>query len=386
MYNFDREIERKGTNCIKWDVPFVTEEITPMWIADMDFEVAPAITENLKKAAGQGVFGYQFLSDRYYDSVINWMKRRHHLNVKKEEIRYIPNVVTGLSFAVQAVSEPGDEIIIQTPVYGPFFKVIYHNDRTLVESPMKNKDGYYTMDLEDFEKKITSKTKAVIICNPHNPSGRVWKKEELKAFADICVKHGLYIISDDIHCELISEGYEHTFISNLSEEIREKCILFTSPSKAFNLASIHVANCFIFNPELREIYNEIAEKSHAAESNAFSEAALTAAYDESEDWLIELNKYITGNLTYFTDYIKKEIPSLTVYQPEGTYLVWVDFRKTDIPAQEVHDFLLNECQVATNDGTFFGEAGAGFARFNVACPRSRMIPVLEKMKEKLRNR
>lgn len=382
MYHFDRGIERKGTNCIKWDSSFVTSDVTPMWIADMDFEVAPAITENLKNQALQGAFGYQFLSGKYYDSIMNWMKRRHDLELKKEEICYVPNVVMALSFAVQTVSEPGDEIIIQTPVYGPFFKVIRDNDRTLVENPLKNENGYYTMDLEDFERKITSKTKAVIICNPHNPTGRVWKKEELKAFGEICVKHGLYIISDDIHSELISEGFEHTFICSVSEEVKDKCIICTSPSKAFNIASVHVANCFIFNEGLRNRFKSIEEKSHAAENNAFAEAALLGAYDDSEDWLDELNHYINDNLDYFVDYISREIPKLTVYKPEGTYLVWVDFRKTSVPGKKLHEYLLKECHVATNDGNFFGELGNGFARFNLACPRKQITPVLEMLKEK----
>lgn len=382
MYQFDKGIVRRGTNCVKWDVPFVTPDVTPMWIADMDFEIAPAITENLKKIAGQGAFGYQFLSDKYYEAVISWMGRRHGLTVKREEICYVPNVVLGMSFAVQAVSGPGDEIIIMTPVYGPFFKVVNDNDRILLESPMKNDNGYYTMDLEDFESRITAKTKAVILCNPHNPSGRVWKREELEAFAGVCMKHGLYIISDDIHSELISEGYEHIFISSLSEEIKEKCIICTSPSKAFNLAGIHVANCFIFDEVLRKRYIEIAEKSHAAENNAFAEAALLGAYNDSEDWLKELNHYINGNLDYFVNYIQAEIPSLTVYKPEGTYLVWVDFRKTGILPEELHDYLLKECRLAVNDGTFFGKLGSGYARFNLACPRAYVTRALEQLKEK----
>ena len=382
MYHFDEGIERRGTNCVKWDSPFVTPDIMAMWIADMDFEIAPAITESLQKIAGQGAFGYQFLSDQYYEAVISWMKRRHGLELKREEIFYVPNVVLGMSLAVQAVSEIGDEIIIMTPVYGPFFKVTDDNDRVLVESPMKNADGYYTMDLEDFESRITEKTKAVIFCNPHNPSGRVWTREELQAFADICVKHDLYIISDDIHSELISEGYEHTFISSLSEEIRDRCIVCTSPSKAFNLASIHVANCFIFNEALREKYRAVSERSHAAENNAFAEAALAAAYNDSEEWLTELNRYIDGNLEYFTDYIKREIPSLTVRKPEGTYLVWVDFRRTGIPSDKLHDYLLEECHIAANDGNFFGKLGDGFARFNLACPRSTVVKALEILKEK----
>ncbi len=382
MYHFDEGIERRGTNCVKWDVPFVTPDVTPMWIADMDFEIAPAITENLQRIAGQGAFGYQFLSEQYYEAVISWMKRRHGLELRKEEIFYVPNVVLGMSFAVQAVSEIGDEIIIMTPVYGSFFKVTDDNDRVLVESPMKNADGYYTMDLEDFESRITEKTKAVIFCNPHNPSGRVWTREELQAFADICVKHDLYIISDDIHSELISEGHEHTFISSLSEEIRDRCIVCTSPSKAFNLASIHVANCFIFNEALREKYQAVSEQSHAAENNAFAEAALVAAYNDSEEWLIELNRYIDGNLEYFTDYVKREIPSLTVRKPEGTYLVWVDFRRTGVPSDKLHDYLLKECHIAANDGNFFGKLGDGFARFNLACPRQTVVKALEILKEK----
>ena len=382
MYHFDEGIERRGTNCVKWDVPFVTPDVTPMWIADMDFEIAPAITENLQRIAGQGAFGYQFLSEQYYEAVISWMKRRHGLELRKEEIFYVPNVVLGMSFAVQAVSEIGDEIIIMTPVYGPFFKVTDDNDRVLVESPMKNADGYYTMDLEDFESRITEKTKAVIFCNPHNPSGRVWTREELQAFADICVKHDLYIISDDIHSELISEGHEHTFISSLPEEIRDRCIVCTSPSKAFNLASIHVANCFIFNEALREKYQAVSEQSHAAENNAFAEAALVAAYNDSEEWLIELNRYIDGNLEYFTDYVKREIPSLTVRKPEGTYLVWVDFRRTGVPSDKLHDYLLKECHIAANDGNFFGKLGDGFARFNLACPRQTVVKALEILKEK----
>lgn len=382
MYQFDKGIARKGTNCVKWDVPFVTPDVTPMWIADMDFEIAPAITENLKKIAGQGAFGYQFLSDKYYEAVISWMERKHGLAVKREEILYVPNVVLGMSFAVQAVSEPGDEIIIMTPVYGPFFKVVNDNNRILSESPMKNDHGYYTMDLEDFESRITARTKAVIFCNPHNPSGRVWRREELKAFADVCMKHDLYIISDDIHSELISEGHEHIFISSLSEEIKRKCVLCTSPSKAFNLAGIHVANCFIFDEALRERYAEICEKSHAAENNAFAEAALLGAYNDSEEWLKELNQYINGNLDYFVDYVQTEIPSLTVRKPEGTYLVWVDFRKTGILPEELHEYLLKECRLAVNDGTFFGESGRGYARFNLACPRAYVMKALEQLKEK----
>lgn len=313
MYDFDKGIERRGTNCVKWDLPFVTDDVIPMWIADMDFEIAPAIKERLAERVQQGAFGYQFLSERYYQATIDWLKRRHGYQTEREWICYVPNIVLGLSFAVQTVSEPGDEIIIQTPVYGPFFKAIQDNGRVVVESSMKNDNGYYTVDYEDFERKITPKTKAVILCNPHNPVGRVWTRDELQKIADICVRHNLYIISDDIHSELVPKERKHTFISTLSEEIGERCIVCTSPSKAFNLASVHVANCIIQNRELRERFQAISERSHAAENNAFCEAALLGAYEDSEEWLDELNVYIADNLTYIAEYIRENIPKISVF-------------------------------------------------------------------------
>lgn len=383
MDQFDQGINRKGTNCVKWDVPFVTEKVIPMWIADMDFATAPAVTERLKKAAAQGAFGYQFLSDQYYDAVIQWMDRRHHYQIEKDWICFLPNVVMALSAAVQAVSEPGDEIIIQTPVYGPFYKTVKDNDRVLIESRLKNQDGYYTMDLEDFESKITPKTKAAILCNPHNPSGRVWTYEELKAFTEICLKHQLYIISDEIHCELLTKGHPHTVISTISKETAKRSIICTSPSKAFNLAAIHVANCVIENEELRVRFQELAEKTHAAECNAFAEAALIGAYNESEQWLDELNEYIEGNLDYFVGYVEKNIKKLKVCRPEGTYLLWVDCRELGIPYEKIHDFFLNVCNVAVNDGEFFGEEGKGFVRFNAACPRKNLEIALDRMKKEI---
>ncbi|MCI5870187.1 MAG: pyridoxal phosphate-dependent aminotransferase [Dorea sp.] len=382
-FDFDKGAKRKGTNCVKWDVPFITEDVTPMWIADMDFPVAPGVSENLKKIVEQEVYGYQFLSDHYYESVINWMKRRHNYELTKDEICYVPNVVLGLYFGVQAVSDPGDEIMIMPPVYGPFFKAVKDNGRVLVESPMKNDHGYYTIDFEDLENRITKKTKAIMICNPHNPTGRVWTEEELQQLSDICIRHDLYILSDDIHSELLAKGKKHTFIGALSDEIRQRSIMYTSPSKAFNLAGIHVANCFIANEALRKKYKEISEKSHAAENNSFSEAALVGAYDKSEDWLDALNVYIEGNVKYFVEYIQKEIPNLTVWKPEATYLVWVDFRKTGIPENELQEYMKKECGVFLNEGPFFGEEGQGFMRFNLACPRKQIATVLKKMKEKL---
>lgn len=384
MYNFDKGVKRIGTNCSKWDELFLKEgrdDLTPMWVADMDFEVAPAITENLKRVASQGAFGYQYLSEQYYQVIMDWMRTRHDYEVRREEIVYLPNVVSGLRFAVEAVSEPGDEILIPAPVYGPFFKVVSQTGRKIVTTRMNNDNGYYTMDLEDLERKITDKTKAVLFCNPHNPSGRVWNRDELEAFAAVCLKHNIYMISDDIHCELVMKGHKHTFLASLSREAAEKTLTFTSPSKAFNLASIHVANVFITDEVLREKVRTLAAQSFCGECNAFAEAALVGAYGHSGEWLDELISYIEGNIDYFVNDIRENIPQLTVYKPEGTYLVWVDIHNVKPAGTDGRSFLIEKCRTVVNDGTFFGEEGEGFVRFNLACPRSFLLPVLERMKE-----
>lgn len=379
-YGFDQGIERKHTNCEKWDAPFVKEGVIPMWVADMDFEVAPAITERLVNAAKKGAFGYQFLSEHYYNAVIRFMQRKHDYQVEKDWICYVPNVVLGLFFAVQSVSEEGDEIIIQTPVYGPFYKVINESGRTLVESPLQNQDGYYSMDFDDLESKITERTKALLLCNPHNPSGRVWKEEELEKLAAICAEHGICIISDDIHSDIITKAHRHRMIDPICRAAGGKCITCTSPSKPFNLASIHVANCIISDKEIRNRFLRLLTVNHVKECNAFAEEALIAAYEESDEWLAQMNEYVEGNMDYFVDYIHENIPSLKVYKPEGTYLIWVDFSGTKIARENIKEYLSEKCHVLVNEGEFFGKTGAGFARFNVACPRKNVEFALENLK------
>lgn len=381
MYCFDQGIDRKNTNCDKWDAPFVKEGVIPMWVADMDFEIAPAITKRLVNAAKKGAFGYQFLSEHYYDAVISFMSRKHDYPAEKEWICYIPNVVLGLFFSLQAVSEKGDEIIIQTPVYGPFYKVVNESGRVLVESPLKNQNGYYTMDFEDLERKITKKTKALLLCNPHNPSGRVWKEQELQKLAEICASHDICIISDDIHSDIVTKAHRHRMIAPVCREAGAKCITCTSPSKPFNLASIHVANCIIEDEEIREKFKRLLAVNHVNECNAFAEEALIGAYEESDEWLAQVNEYIEGNIDYFVNYIHENIPQLQVYKPEGTYLIWVDFSKTKIAREDIKEYLSEKCHVLVNDGEFFGATGKGFVRFNVACPRKNVVYALENLRE-----
>lgn len=385
MYDFDQVIDRKNTNCFKWDILSKegknSDDIIPMWVADMDFYVPPAVTEEMQKVLDRQIFGYQFTDDAYEQAIISWMHRRHHYDIEKDWICYTPNVVSGLCAAIEAVSEPGDEIIIQTPVYGPFYSSIKDNDRAIVESPMKEDHGYYTMDFEDFEKKITPKTKAMILCNPHNPCGRVWTKEELQTLADICLKHNLYIISDDIHGDLVYKGHPHTVIASLSEEIADRCIVCTAPSKTFNLAGMQIAHCMIKNPELRKRFKHTFERLHIGGGNSFEEAMVIGAYDRSEQWVDELVAYLEDNVDLFVDYIHENIPKLNVYKPEGTYLVWVDCRALGIPQKDLKAFFMEKCKLHVHDGLFFGAKGEGYVRFNLACPRSLVKEALERMQK-----
>ena len=382
MYHFDKGIERKNTNCEKWDADFVGDNVLPMCVADMDFEIAPAITKRLVKAAQKGAFGYQLLSDDYYQTFIDFMKERHDYSVEKEWICYVPNVCLGLFLAVQTISNLGDEIIIQVPVYGPFFKVVEESGRKLVENRLINKNGQYTMDYDDLEAKITEKTKALILCNPHNPTGRVWTKDELEKLVNICAKHDICIISDDIHSDIISKDHKHTMVTTICQEHGVKCISCTSPSKPFNLASLHVANCIIEDKEIREKFQYLIRANHVGECNAFAEEALVGAYKESLDWLDEMNAYVEENIDYFVKEIEENMPTLKVRKPEGTYLVWVDFTETDVEPEELHEYLQKECGVLAEEGEFFGKYGKGYARFNMACPRGNVEEALRRMKNR----
>ena len=381
MFYFDEGIERRGTSCVKWDESFVGNDVLPMWVADMDFEIAPAITKRLVKTASKGVFGYQFLSDEYYHAVIRFMKERHAYEVEKDGIIYLPDVVMGLHYAVCTFADPGDEIILTPPVYGPFFAAVKGNDRIIKECWLKNNAGHYVMDYELMEQSISEKTKAVMLCNPHNPTGRVWTKEELEQLVEICAKFNLSIISDDIHCDILSKDHKHTMVANICREKGVKCITLTSPSKPFNLASIHVANALIDDADVREKFQKVMEQFHAGRANAFSEAALIGAYEESREWLDEMNAYVEANHEYFVKYIEENIPALKAVKPEGTYLLWVDF--TNIPKVQgkPKEFLDEYCKILVNDGEFFGDAGKGFVRFNLACPRKYVEKALGILKE-----
>lgn len=383
MYDFDKIINRKGTNCEKWDIisqKYKDDTIMPMWVADMDFETAPAIIEAMQSILDRKLFGYGQIPDPYYTSIVNWMKRRHQYIIEKDWICPVPNVVNALALAVCTISEPDDEIIIQTPVYGPFYRVVTEQQRILIENPLHNDNGSYTMDLLDLERKITPKTKGIILCNPHNPSGRVWSQEELMKLITLCLKHKLYMISDDIHFDIILKGNTHTVISTLSDEIANQTLICTSPSKSFNLAGLHLGNCIIKNKALRDKFQTLLYHINFEGGNVFAESALIAAYDKSEDWLEQLLLYLDDNINYFVHEINHSIPYLKARKPEGTYLVWVDCSQLCMTQDELMDFFIHECKVLVNNGISFGENGKNYVRFNLACPRSLVCTVLERIK------
>lgn len=382
MYDFNKIINRKNMDSVKWDVAdkaFQGENLIPMWIADMDFEVAPAIVEKMKEKLEQSIFGYGTLSQEYYEAVISWMKRRHDFEVEKDWICYTPGIVSALNFSVEAVTKVGDEVMVITPVYGPFFHAIEDQGRIAVKVPLKNKDGYYTFDFEKMESMVSEKTKAIMLCSPHNPVGRVWDKEELEEFSKFCIRHNLVVIDDEIHHDLVYEK-KHTVLGNISEEIFQRSIICTAPSKTFNIAGLQVSNIIIKNEELRNKFRNIVGKHHAFSSNSFASSALIGAYNHSEYWLDELLKYLKGNIDYFVDYIQENIPQLKVQKPEGTYLVWVDCKELGMNQEDTKRFFIEKCKVALNDGTGFGEEGAYYQRFNLACSRILIKQVLENIK------
>lgn len=383
MYDFDTAPNRKGTGCYKWDfadVSFGGKDILPMWVADMDFKTAQPIIVGIQESLKEVVYGYSVLTDRYYESVIRWLKKKHNIEVNKEWIVTIPGVVTALYHSVQILSEVGDEIIIPTPVYTPFYHAVEDFGRVAVRSSLVWKDGRYTFDFDDIESKINCKTKAIMLCSPHNPTGRVWDKEELTRLCEICKKHNIYIIDDEIHNDLVFEK-EHTIIGKISEDSFNRSIICTAPSKTFNIAGIPASNIIIKNDEIREKFREMVRKSHNSLCNAVVEPAVCAAYDHCEEWLVEVLKYIRENAKYFVSRIEGEIPNLKAYLPDGTYLMWVDFRGTGKSHDEIKNILVKECSLGFNSGEDYGIEGEGFFRVNLACPRSFVEDAIERLKK-----
>lgn len=372
MYNFTDAPNRKNQGCTKWDkadLLYGGQNLLPMWIADMDFEVAPPIVSAIEKRVQNKVFGYDFLTDEYFEAVKGWMKKRHHYEIEKEWITFTPGIVTALHMAVNAVTQPGDEVLITSPVYGPFFGATTDEGRTLVDVPLIEEDGYYTMDFEGMEKAVTPKTKAMLLCSPHNPGGRVWTREELEKLDAFCQKHNIFVIADEIHNDLILTDREHIMYGNVSEHAKMNSIICTAPSKTFNLAGTQGSNILIANEEVRKVFQAQVAKAHAS-ANDFAGPATIAAYNESEAWLDELLEVLKSNSQYFVDFIHEHCPELKVRMNEATYLMWLDCRGLGMTEEELGKWFAEKVGIAANAGSWFGKTGTNFRRLNMACPRS----------------
>ena len=383
-YNFDEIVERRGTNSYKWDLP-KREDIIPMWVADMDFKTAPCIIEALKKRVEHGVFGYNFVPDSYYDAVINWFDRRHQWKIQREDILYTSGVVPAISCSLKAMTMPGDKVLIQTPVYNCFFSSIKNNGCEVLENPLRRQGDSYVIDFEDFERKCADeKTTVFLLCNPHNPSGRVWTKEELERMNDICLKHGVKVIADEIHCELTMPGYTYQPFAAVSDACRDNSVVLNSPSKAFNIAGLQIANIVCHQPERRQRINRALNINEVCDVNAFGIIALQEAYNNGGEWLDELKQYLYENYVALKEFFAEYLPKLEVCRLEGTYLAWVDLSRIELTADEAAHDLLEYAKVLVNSGTMYGQKdGFCYLRINLACPRATLMEGLKRIGREL---
>ncbi|MCB2220631.1 MAG: PatB family C-S lyase [Bacteroidetes bacterium] len=388
QYNFDEIIDRKGTSCVKWDIRdiyFGDDSVLPMWVADMDFKTPDFIVNAIKDRADHPVFGYTVRPDSYYQSMIDWIHNLHQWKINKDWIVFSPGIVPAVNMAVMAYTRPGDKIIVQPPVYFPFFSAVKDNGRQLVYNQLLLKNGRYEMDFEDLEKQIDHRTRMIIISNPHNPGGSAWTKDELEQLGNICIKHNLVLISDEIHSDLAIPPFKHTVAANISEAIAKVTVTMMAPSKTFNLAGMASSSVIISDPGLRNDFEIMLGRVHVGMGNLFGMVASEAAYTHGKIWLKEMLHYVKENLDYMESYIQERIPKVKMIRPEATYLVWLDFRSLNLDPAALKKFVIEKAGLGLNDGPVFGPGGEGFQRMNVACPRSYVQEAMQRLEEAVNN-
>ncbi|MGE5389580.1 MAG: MalY/PatB family protein [Deltaproteobacteria bacterium] len=377
MYDFDEIVERRGTNCFKWDD--VRGDLLPMWVADMDFKSPPEVIAALEARARHGVFGYAGCWDNWYEVLLKWMMKRYGWEARREWIDNSPGVVASLGMLVRAYTHPGDQVIIQTPVYPPFYTVIRSNGCQLVRNPLVLEDGKYRMDLSSLKTRITSRTRVMILCSPHNPGGRVWSPEELKELGEFCLERDIVIISDEIHCDLIFPGHRHTVLAALFPELEQSSAIVNAPSKTFNIAGIEAASTIIPNEKLRTAYRHILNSSGMDMPNVFAVTAVEAAYTCGEAWLDDLMIYVQDNYLLVKSFVEERIPQIKVIESEGTFLVWLDCRGLGMDDKEMNRFIRDNARLILSPGHIFGDEGKGFQRINIGCPRSVVREALQRL-------
>lgn len=378
-YDFDRQITRRGTDSYKWDSAG-SAEVLPMWVADMDFPTAPAIVEALRRRVEHGIFGYTRVPDSYYDAVTGWFARRHGWRFDREWIIYTSGVVPALSAVIKALTAPGDKVLVQTPVYNCFFSSIRNNGCETVSSPLVFTGTTYTVDYEDLERRAADpRVKVMLLCNPHNPAGRVWRREELVRIGEICLRHGVTVIADEIHGELVLPGHRYTPFASISEDFLRHSVTCTSPSKAFNIAGLQIANIICADAGLRASIDRAINVNEVCDVNPFGVIATQAAYNEGEAWLDRLLEYLQANYLYMREFCREHLPDFPLTVLEGTYLVWMDCRKLGLSSEELEQRLIAEAGLWLNAGTMYGAEGEGFMRWNIACPRATLAEGLKRL-------
>ncbi len=386
MYHFDEIVNRKNTHCVKWDT--VPEDTLPMFVADMDFKVLPEIQEALEKKVKEGIYGYTIVSDDYLQSVVDWEERRHHVHIEKEWIVTTPGIVPALNAMVNTFTHEGDAIMIQDPVYFPFKGAVVNNQRRLVLHEVKmNEQGHYTFDFEALEKKIIEEqVKLFILCNPHNPIGRVWTREELKTLGNICKKHHVIVIADEIHADFIMKGHEHICFYDVDESFKDFSVVCTAPSKTFNLAGLAASNILIAHPEMRASFTAFKGRTGMGSVNAFGLISCEAAYRHGDQYVDELCAYIEENANCVRNFLQEHLPEVKMVPLEGTYLAWLDFGYLNMEDEALEAFFLNDAKVKMNSGITFGSQGHGFMRMNLATPRKNVEEGLRRIEKSIKER
>ncbi|MFC4387171.1 MalY/PatB family protein [Gracilibacillus marinus] len=385
---FEAEINRQNTKSAKWDLVkhlYGSEDVLPMWVADMDLKVPEVVTKALQDRVDHGIFGYTLIDTSVKESVSNWVNTMHHWKINKSWLQFSPGVITTLHMAVQTFTNEQDNILIQTPVYPPFYQIIETHNRKVVKNPLLFVNGKYEIDFDDMEQKMQQGIKAFILCNPHNPVGRVWSKEELIKIIELCKKYHVLILSDEIHADLVYPSYQHIPIASLDDEIRDKTITCMSPTKTFNLAGLQASYAVVPNKEMREQLDQMFQKQGIHGINTMGIAALEAAYTDGAEWLASLKDHLLKNATMIKDMLK-DCEEITMIEPEGTYLIWLDFRKLGFTQEELKELLQKEAKVGLNDGVSFGIEGTGFMRVNIATTSERVKEGMSRIIHAVKNR
>ena len=383
-YNFDEIIDRQNTSAVKLErckALFGTDDVLPLWVADMDFRTPDFILDAIKTRLEHPILGYTVPPKNFYPLTVKWITDHHNWEVKRDWVGFLPGIVPGLSFAVQSLTSEGDEVMVQPPVYYPFFNVVKNNHRTLVFNQLKEEDGKFVMDFEDLERQFTPKTKLFILCNPHNPGGRVWTREELEQFASICQKHNVTIISDEVHADMVLPGKtRHTPFATISEWTEQNTVTFMAPSKVFNMPGLISSAYIIPNTALRAKFAHYLEASEMNAGNMFAYIAAMAAYEHGEEWRLQMLDYVQGNIDYVSDFLKNNIPQIEPMIPEASFLLWLDCEKLGMETDELHKFFVFAAGLGLNKGTIFGPGGENHLRLNVACPRSVLQIAMQQLK------